>query len=403
MRVRQALVNLAVCLGLVVSVIAVYAQVGRFEFVDYDDSVYVFNNPRVMAGVTPGGIKWALTAVVGSNRTPVTLLSHMLDCQLFGMESGMHHLVNVLLHMLSSLVLFAVLLRATGTTGPSAFVAFVFALHPLHVGSVAWIAERKDMLSALFWFLALYAYVRYTERPNRVLYLLVLALFGLGLMSKPMVVTFPFALLLFDVWPLRRMQWPKIVWEKIPLFVFSAIASALTYRVQSGTGSVKAPAFGVRIGNALISYVVYLRQTFWPTHLSVFYPYPHSIAVWPVVGAFALILGVSALVAVLAWRTRPYLAVGWFWYLGTLVPVIGLVQVGEQAHADRYMYIPMVGLNSHAGMGRGWIWPRNGRAKQTCHRRGGGGVLRDVPWRSPGKETLFNVLAEQRDALQARD
>jgi hypothetical protein len=292
----------------------------------------------------------------------------------------MHHLVNVLFHLLTSLVLFAVLLRSTGATGPSAFVAFVFALHPLHVGSVAWIAERKDMLSALFWFLALYAYVWYTERPGRVRYSLVLALFGLGLLSKPMVVTFPFALLLFDVWPLRRVQWGRaqwgrvqsgrgrsgsgqwrnLIWEKVPLIACSAIASAVTYRVQSATASMNLPPLGMRVGNALISYVIYTRQMFWPTRLSVFYPYPHSVVAWQAVGALVLILGVSALV-ILSVRTRPYLALGWFWYLGTLVPVIGLVQVGEQARADRYTYIPLVGLTIMLAWGAADLvarWPR---------------------------------------------
>jgi protein O-mannosyl-transferase len=201
---RQTLFDLTVCLGLILATVVVYAQVGGFDFVVYDDGAHVFENPHVQAGLTPASIKWAFTAVVMSNWMPVTLLSHLVDAELFGMQSGMHHLMNVLFHALASLLLYAALHRATGARGMSAFVAFMFALHPLHVGSVAWVSERKDVLGALFWFLALYAYVRYAERPSLGRYALVAAAFCMGLMSKPMLVTFPFTLLLFDIWPLRR-------------------------------------------------------------------------------------------------------------------------------------------------------------------------------------------------------
>ena len=251
----------------------------------------------------------------------------MLDVQLFGVNAELHHLVSVLFHALSAVLLFALLQRATRARGPSAFVAFLFALHPLHVESVAWIAERKDVLSAFFFFLALYSYVRYTERPSLGRYLAVLGPFCFGLMSKPMLVTFPFVLLLFDIWPLCRLQWPSAFHEKIPLFALSAGSSAVTYFVQGLTGQLEPVPMLARMENAVVSYVTYIGEMFWPAKLAVLYPYPRFIAIWQPAAALAVILGVSAL-AMLAWRTRPYLTLGWLWYLGTLVPVIGLVQVG---------------------------------------------------------------------------
>lgn len=340
---RLSSVDIAIWFGLILAILVVYAQTRHYSFVNFDDDLYVYENPHVQSGLTPQSIEWAMTAVVSSNWMPVTLFSHMLDAQLFGLQSGPQHMVNVLFHALAAIVLFMTLQRATGTRWPSAFVAFAFALHPLHVGSVAWIAERKDVLSALFWFLALYAYVRYTERPGGGRYLLVAVLFSLGLMSKPMLVTFPFALLLFDIWPLRRFEWPKVIWEKLPLLALSAIVSTTSYFVQQSSGALISVPLGMRIGNALISYVNYIAQVFWPARLAVFYPYPRSLETWQVAGALVLLIGIS-LAALRALRTRPWLATGWFWYLGTLVPVIGLVQVGNQSRADRYTYIPMVGL-----------------------------------------------------------
>ena len=338
-----ATLDLAIGLGLILAIFAVYSPVGSFDFTTYDDNLYVTDNAHVQAGLTPESIRWAMTAVVASNWMPVTLLSHMLDCQLFHQQSGMHHLVNVLLHMLATLLLFASLMRATGSRWPSAWVAMLFAVHPLHVESVAWVAERKDVLSACFWFLGLYAYVRYVERPGVRGYLLVVLAFCLGLMAKPMLVTFPFTLLLLDVWPLRRAWSPWILWEKLPLIALSAVVSCVTYFAQRETAAVQTFSLPVRIANALISYVVYLGQMVWPARLAVLYPYQQSPAMWQAAAAAAVLLAVSAAV-IFAWRRRPYLAVGWFWYLGTLVPVIGLVQVGLQARADRYMYIPMIGL-----------------------------------------------------------
>ncbi len=356
----KSIFDLAICLSLILTAFSVYAQTGRFDFTNYDDPLYVSDNIHVQAGLTWESIRWAFTAVVASNWSPVTLLSHILDCQFFGMNSGMHHLVNFLLHGFASMLLFASLQRASHARWPSAFVAFVFALHPLHVESVAWIAERKDVLSAFFWFLTLYAYVRYAERPSFFRYLLVGILFCFGLLAKPMLVTLPATLLLFDVWPLRRTQFPKIVWEKLPLIALSAAASAVTFLAQRETGAVQSFPFAVRIENALISYIAYIAEFFWPVSLAVLYPYPQSPSAWQAAAAFAAILGVSV-AAILSWRTRPYIATGWFWYLGTLVPVIGLVQVGLQARADRYMYIPMIGLTIILGWGAMDViarWPR---------------------------------------------
>ena len=358
---RQARLDLAIWLGLILSIFAVYAQVGQFDFIGYDDDLYVLKNPHVLAGLTPATILWAFTAVTASNWLPVTLLSHTLDVQLFGLQSGMHHLVNVVFHALAAVLLFAALQRATRARWPSAFVAFVFALHPLHVESVAWISERKDVLSAGFFFLTIYGYVRYTERPGLGRYLAVLGPFCLGLMSKPMVVTLPFTLLLLDFWPLDRVRWPKILWEKLPMFALSAGTAGVTYAVQRSTGAVgQIFRLDARIVKALLSYVIYIRQTLWPVRLAIFYPYPRRLYAWQAAAALVLILGVSALV--IAGRRRyPYLATGWFWYLGTLVPVIGLVQAGMQAHADRYTYIPMVGLAvmvAWGAMDAAGKWPR---------------------------------------------
>ena len=322
------------------AIFVVYGQVGAFDFTSYDDNLYVTDNPHVKAGLTADSIRWALTGVAASNWMPVTLLSHMLDCSLFGQQSGMHHLMNVLYHFLATVLLFLALQRATGEPWPSAFVAFLFAVHPLHVESVAWVAERKDVLSALFAFLTLYLYVRYAQQPSTVGYLVMALAFALGLMAKPMLVTLPFALLLVDVWPLKRG--PRWL-EKLPLIAMSIAVSVITFVVQRATEAVKSYPFATRIENALIGYVVYLWQTFWPSGLAALYPYQPSPALWAATVGLIIIVAISVAV-VRVWRTRPYLATGWFWYLGMLVPVIGIVQVGLQSRADRYMYLPMVGL-----------------------------------------------------------
>ena len=349
---RRRHADLWICAALFVATFAVYARVGRFDFINFDDPDYVTNNYHVRQGITPEGVRWAFTSVESANWFPLTRLSHMLDCELFGLESGWHHLTNVLIHALAVLMLFAFLHRATGARWPSAFVAFLFALHPLHVESVAWVAERKDVLGAFFWFLALWAYVRGRH-------LLVLAAFCLGLMAKPMIITLPFVLLLVDMWPLGRPRTWALVRAKLPLFALSAGAAIATYLVQRGSGAVGAlDAFplGLRVENALVTYVVYMARTIWPARLAVFYPYPADVPLWQALLAGLLLAGIS-LAVLRSWRGRPYLAVGWLWYLGTLVPVIGLVQAGAQARADRYMYVPMVGLAIMLAWGAAeWRW-----------------------------------------------
>lgn len=350
--------NLWIYLALLLACLAIYAQVSDFAFVNFDDPDYVGRNPHVRNGLTADGIGWAFTSGYAANWFPLTWISHMLDCQFFGLASGPPHWTNVLLHALAAMLLFAFLHRATHTRWPSAFVAFLFALHPLHVESVAWVAERKDVLSAVFWFLSLWLYVRYTERPSLARYLLLLGSFGSGLMAKPMIVTLPFVLLLLDVWPLRRL--PPVaarIREKLPFFALSATVAVITYNVQQASGAVKALSRlspGLRVENALVSYVWYVAKTVWPSGLAVFYPFPLQLPAWQVLAAAATLAAITVL-ALRGVRTRPYLTVGWLWFLGTLVPVIGLVQVGPQAHADRYMYVPLVGL----GIMLAWGFPRS--------------------------------------------
>lgn len=338
-------------LALLLITLAIYSQVRDFGFINYDDPEYVVNNAHVRDGLTSGGLAWALTSGYASNWFPLTWLSHMLDCQLFGLQSGPHHLTNVALHAAGTLLLFAFLKRTTGARWRSAFVAFVFGLHPLHVESVAWVAERKDVLSALFWMLTFWAYLKYTERQSAPKYLLVVLMFCCGLMSKPMTVTLPLVLLLLDVWPLRRFEAARsgagLLLEKLPLFVLSIAASVVTYLVQERGGSVspidRIP-IAARIGNALVSYLVYIVKLCWPSHLAVFYPFPESQS--PLLGILSgLTILVLTALAVHTIRQRPYFAVGWLWYLVTLVPVIGLVQVGLQSRADRYAYIPLIGIS----------------------------------------------------------
>lgn len=334
--------------GLLIAILAIYGPVVKFDFIRLDDPDYV-NNPHVLPGLSAGGFIWAFTTGYAANWFPVTWLSHMLDRQLYGSQSGLHHLTNILIHAASTLILFALLKRTTGARWCSAFVAFAFALHPLHVESVAWVAERKDVLSALFWMLTLWSYVNYVERPGAGRYSIVVVVFCLALMSKPMAVTLPFVLLLLDLWPLRRFNAHtvgKLIVEKIPLFVLAGISSVVTYLVQQSGGAVLTLAhvpLTYRFENGLISYVMYVSGFLWPAKLTVFYPYTIDFQAWQWLGSGAMLLGLTVLVFV--WiRRRPYLAVGWLWYLGTLVPVIGLIQVGIQPRADRYTYIPMIGI-----------------------------------------------------------
>jgi Flp pilus assembly protein TadD len=326
------------------AVLAAYGQVLHFDFVTYDDPDYVTGNPHVQAGLTWPGVAWAFRSSFAGNWFPLTWISHMLDCSLFGLDSGWHHFTNVCLHMLSTLFWFAVLKRLTGARWRSALVAFLFALHPLHVESVAWVAERKDVLSSLFWVLTLWSYAAYTARPGPVRYGLTIFLFCLGLMAKPMLVTLPVVFLLLDQWPLQR---GTRMLEKIPFFAASIGVSLVTFFVHEEVGATASlsliPA-GVRFENSLVSYVAYFLQMLWPADLAVFYPYPLGSLVVPAVIAGIVLTAVTVLV-IRDFPHRPYLAVGWLWYLITLLPVIGLIQVGAQARADRYTYLPMIGLS----------------------------------------------------------
>lgn len=337
--------DLLIYFALVLATFAVYAQVRHFDFVNYDDPDYTIANTHVRQGLTVEGLKWALTSRDAANWFPVTWVSHMLDSQFFGLNSGWDHLHNVLLHALAAIFLCIFLRRATGARWRSALVAFLFALHPLHVESVTWVAERKDVLSAVFWFLTLCAYVWYTEHPRWSRYLAVVLALSLGLMAKPMVVTLPLVLLLLDYWPLARLPlaWRNAIWEKLPLLALSGIAAAITWLVQERAGAVKALPFLTRLENATLSCALYIQKTFWPSRLAVFYPYPQHFAISAVVAAGLLLAAITAAAIVLRHRS-PYLLMGWGWFVITLVPVIGLVQVGGQARADRYMYIPMVGV-----------------------------------------------------------
>lgn len=347
---------IAVCLS--VAILAVFWQAVGHEFV-FDDEPYVVENQRLQSGLTLSAVKWCFTSTHVANWHPLTWLSHLLDFRFYGLNPSGHHVTNLLFHIANALLLLLVLKRMTGSLWRSAFVAALFAVHPLHVESVAWVAERKDVLSTFFWLLTMWAYVRYVERPRPRRYLLVTLALGLGLMAKPMLVSVPIVLLLLDYWPLGRLSlgdaekrnrtWAgwKLVWEKVPLFALSAASGVITYLAQQKGGAViefERFPLGIRIANALVSYVRYIEKMFWPEGLAAFYPHPlDSLPVWQVAGACLLLAGISVVV-IRAARRRPYLGVGWLWYLITLVPVIGVVQVGEQAMADRYTYVPLIGL-----------------------------------------------------------
>jgi tetratricopeptide (TPR) repeat protein len=383
-----------ICFFLIAATLAVYWQVTDYDFVNYDDINYITENPPVRSGLSLKGIAWAFSTTHASNWHPLTWLSHMLDVQLFELKPGWHHLVNVFFHILNTVLLFLILNRTTRALWPSAFVAALFALHPLHVESVAWVAERKDVLSTFFWMLTMGAYVFYVEKPDTKKYLLTLGFFVLGLMAKPMLVTLPFVLLLLDYWPLKRFQiptpagrdssgtldannpgakkkkskksaardnaeikkalqpsgqWPALlalIKEKIPFFVLSAASGIITFYAQKkggAVGSLDILPFNARMANAIVSYVDYIGKMIWPRNLAVFYPHPGMLPVWLVLGSALTLLIITVLVLRSAKRF-PYLATGWLWYLGTLVPVIGLVQVGLQALADRYTYVPLIGI-----------------------------------------------------------
>ncbi len=339
-----------VCSLLALSVLAVYGQTLGFGFVSYDDTDYVVTNSKVSGGLTWEGLRWAFTSFDFANWFPLTWLSLMLDAEIAGGSPRMFHLTNLLLHTASTLLLFRLLDRATRARWKSAWVAALFAVHPLHVESVAWIAERKDVLSTLFWFLTMLTWLRWVERPGAARHAGVIVCFALGLLCKQMLVSLPFVLLLFDLWPLGRYRRGALFFllrEKVPLFVLAAASSVLAViaqRAGGALGSLDAYPLAARLANAVVSYAAYLQQTFWPAGLAVFYPHPGSeVPIGPTLRAAALLSAITALVAILR-RSRPYLVVGWLWYLGTLLPVIGIVQVGFQARADRYTYLPLVGI-----------------------------------------------------------
>jgi len=340
---------LGVCFFLVAITWLVFAQTVRYDFVNYDDNEYVYANPAITSGLTPHGIIHAFSGSHARNWHPLTTLSHMLDCQLWGVRAGGHHFTNIVLHTIAVVLLFLILKQMTGAIWQSAFVAALFAIHPLHVESVAWISERKDVLSAVFFMLTLGAYIRYTRSPSLGRYLTMSILFALGLMSKPMLVTVPVVLLLLDYWPLKRFavrsSTKRLILEKIPLLALSAGAGVITLLVQrSSLAIVEQLPLVSRIGNGLVSCVTYVKQMIWPVRLAVFYPHPgDQLPVWEI-GLAIVLLGMVSAAAIALRRKRPYLITGWFWYLVMLLPVIGFIQVGSQAHADRYTYLPQIGL-----------------------------------------------------------
>jgi len=358
--------TLLICAALALAVIIAFEPVRHNDFVNYDDDRYVTESPHIYGGITGESVLWAFTVPHYYMYHPLTSLSHMLDCELFGLNASGHHLMSLFFHLANTLLLFAVLKTMTGRTWLSVFVAAAFALHPLQVESVAWASERKNVLSTFFWLLTIAAYVRYSARPAVGRYLLVVLASACGLLSKPTVVTLPFSLLLLDFWPLQRIRWPakkspddsprptyktsSILWliiEKIPLFILSAVLSVITYVVQKSGGAVKTGqhlTIDIRIANAIASYIEYIGKIFYPRRLAPFYPHPGETLgfIWPLL-CLLILAAVSAIVIYLA-RRRRYLAFGWLWYLGLLVPVLGLIQSGGQALADRYLYLPSVGI-----------------------------------------------------------
>ncbi|MBW2541032.1 MAG: tetratricopeptide repeat protein [Deltaproteobacteria bacterium] len=391
---------IGLCLLLAAATFASYGPLRDAAFVNFDDQEYVYENAHVVSGLTWENVRWAFATTQMGNWNPLTWLSHMLDCELFGLNARGHHLTNLLLHVANTLLLFLILLRATRSHWRSGFVAALFALHPLHVESVAWVSERKDVLSTFFWMLTVGSYLRFVRVPSARSYLPVGLFFALGLMAKPMLVTLPFSLLLLDFWPLRRIEierssaaagtaWRQLltlVREKLPLFVLSGIASAIALWAQQGSGAVRsldAWPLGIRIANAAVVYVEYIAKMFWPTQLAIYYPHPGFPPVWKLALSVAALVAIS-LFALRAASRRPALTVGWLWYLGTLLPVIGLVQIGSQAMADRYTYVPLIGLF----IALAWAIPESavrGRQRQLALGAGAAAVL-----------ALFSLLTWQQ-------
>ena len=363
--VRSHRITIVIYLFLIAISLAVFGQTLRYDFVNFDDDLYVYKAPAIRAGLTVKGLALAFTSPHARNWHPLTTISHMLDCQLYGLKAGGHHATNVLLHTIAVLLLFRLLWQMTGALWKSATVAALFAVHPLHVESVAWVSERKDVLSAVFFLLMLGAYFRYTRTRSVTRYLAVAVLFVAGLMSKPMLVSAPVILLLLDYWPLRRFeqlsltkegakaaksgdQWRvrrDLFFEKVPLLAIAAGSCVITFILQKrATGAIPPLPFLWRIENVVVTYVIYVWETLWPARLAVFYPHLNdTLTIWEILLAIGLLLAMT-IAAIVFRRKGPYLFVGWFWYVGMLLPVIGLVQVGEQGHADRYTYLPHIGL-----------------------------------------------------------
>jgi tetratricopeptide (TPR) repeat protein len=351
---------LLVCLLLVGIILAVYWNLSRYEFINYDDNIYLSENQQIQSGLTKESLAWSFN--LQENKKfywhPLTWISHMLDVELYGMDPGRHHLTNVIIHVFNTLLLFLILNRMTGALWRCAFVAALFALHPINVESVAWIAERKNVLSTFFGLLALWIYAGYARRPGLFRYLGVALFFVLSLLAKPMLVTLPFVLLLLDYWPLKRIEFQqlmgggldragRLIVEKVPLFILSVLSVYLSMASTRGIGNVislQAVPLMLRIENTLVSYIKYIGKLIWPSDLAIFYPYPEIIPLWQLMGALAVLCAIS-IVAIRSLRNHPYIAVGWLLFLGTLVPVIGLVQVGRwQEMADRFAYVPLIGL-----------------------------------------------------------
>jgi protein O-mannosyl-transferase len=365
--VNNTQTKIIICVFLVLATFCIYSPVQNHHFINFDDDFYITNNINVQAGLTSKSFTWAFTTSHFANWHPVTWLSHILDYQLYGLHAKGHHLTSLFFHIANVLILFIVFSRMTGELWRSGFVAAMFAFHPLNIESVAWIAERKNVLSTLFLLLTMWAYIHYIKKPSIKSYSLVILFFVLGLMTKPMLVTLPFVLLLLDYWPLRRFKFPQerdssvhldkniaknseflpLVLEKIPLFLLTIAASIVTFIVQKSGGALHAMetiSLSARINNAMISYVKYLKKMLWPEKLAIIYPHPgNTISVWEGVLCGIVLLGIT-IISIRLVRKAPYFAVGWFWYLGTLVPVIQVVQTGAHSMADRYAYVPLIGM-----------------------------------------------------------
>ncbi len=409
-----------VCLLLAVVTLALYNPVMRHPFVNYDDDRYVTENPHVRQGLTADTFAWALTSTEQANWHPLTWMSHALDVSLFRMNPVGHHFSSVLLHAVNAMLLFLLLMWSTEKIGPSLFVAALFALHPINVESVAWVAERKNVLCTLFFFLTLWAYGWYARKPGWKRYLAVTALFAAGLAAKPMVITLPFVLLLLDYWPLGRarsgadkspaaLPWSRLALEKLPWLALSAASALITVRAQQAGGAVRSTvevSFGARLANAVYAYAMYLGKMVWPAGLAPMYTHPGELGGWRGLTA-ALVLGI---ISALVWRFRRhrYLIVGWLWFLGTLVPVIGLVQVGDAAMADRYAYIPLIGVFVMIAFGAAdlaeWanfgVWAAAAAAvvlvalAAVTHRQIGYWESNDVLWAHTLAVTQNNFIAE---------